>query len=87
MYRALRRWFGRTPPGFSTRLRSEDALAIARATAVDQGERDSLTVVNLVQREGSAIWVVSTATIGLMLEVHVDDASGRVLERKWVGVR
>lgn len=87
MFRALRRWIGRTPPGPPTRLRSEDALAIAREAAVDQSERDSLTVINLVQREGSAIWVVSTATIGLVLEVHVDDASGRVLERKWVGVR
>jgi len=87
MFRALRRLFGLSPSAPSTRLRNEDALAIAREAAVDEAEREDLTIATLVQREGRAVWVVGTAAVGCTFEVHIDDASGRVLERKWVGGR
>lgn len=86
MLRALRRWLGRTPPP-STRLREEDVIAIAQGAAETDAERQDLTMVTLVRREGRAVWVVGTAGIGRTFAVEIDDATGRVLERKWHGGR
>jgi hypothetical protein len=87
MFRVLLRWLNRTSAKSKTCLRSEDALAIARETAADENERESFSTTTLVQHENRAVWVVSQAAIGRILEVHVDDATGRIIERKWVGVR
>lgn len=87
MLRALRRWLRRTPRAPSTRLREEDVVAIAHEAARTEAERKDLTMVTLIQREGRAVWIVSTAGIGCTFAVEIDDASGLVLERKWYGGR
>lgn len=62
-------------------------LAIARKAAVEYPNCEDLNIVILEEHSGSPIWIVSSATRGATLQVHVDDLSGKVLEIKQIGGR
>lgn len=68
-------------------LSTDQALAIARAATADDSLSEHLYLVREEKRSGATVWVVSSVTIGRMLEVSVDDATGQVLEVRHMGVR
>jgi hypothetical protein len=87
MFRWLRRGGGSSGKAPPTRLSREEAVLIARRAAAAESLSESLSMVDLQDRSGGAVWVVRSATVGLVLEVSVDDASGGVLEIRHLGKR
>lgn len=85
MFDFISRWFGKTPR-VPTRLTKTQALELARA-AVPASERETLTLSTVVQQQRGPVWVVSSATIGSMLEVEIDDATGKVIRIGRSGIR
>jgi hypothetical protein len=81
------RWFGRLTPRAATRLSEQEALAIARDATTDDPLCGQLAMTLVEQRPEGPVWIVGSAAIGLSLEVTIDDASGRVLAIKHVGLR
>ena len=63
---------------FVTRLSRDEVLSLARAALVEPGA-ERLTMTMVIERDGALIWCVSEAAIGSVLEVEIDDGSGRVL--------
>jgi uncharacterized membrane protein YkoI len=87
MFKLIERLFGHKPTNIRTRLTADQALAIARSATADDSLSRHLGPVKLEDRLGAPIWIVSSATIGRMLEVSIDDATGKVLEVRHSGVR
>lgn len=87
MFDFLSRWLGKDTRPSPARLSEEEAIAIARRAAMDDPQRENLTLVKLESRSGNATWIVSSATVGRMLEVAIDDATGNVLEMRHIGTR
>jgi hypothetical protein len=83
----IARWFGKRKHPAQSRLSSDEALAIARRAAAGDPLLEYLSLVKIEQRSGNATWIVSSATVGRMLQVSIDDASGNVLEMKHIGMR
>lgn len=69
------------------RLEQAEVLAIARRAAVGDSLCEQLSLVTVAERSGRQVWIVSSATVGQMLEVWVDDGTGEVLDIRRVGVR
>ena len=85
----LRDWFkswkSKRP---ATSLSEAAAVEIAqKAAAAEFHDSHRLTMVNLVERSGRWIWIVSTPTVGSSLVVCIDDATGTVVEMSRHGVR
>ena len=81
-------WFGRKKPSTPvTRLSRDEALAIARRAAENAPLAAELALTSVQQVSGRTVWIVSSATRGLMLEITIDDADGTVLEQRHVGLR
>jgi uncharacterized membrane protein YkoI len=74
----------RPPP---SRLSSDEAIAIARRAVAGDPVAEDLALAKFELRSGKAVWVVSSATVGSMLEISIDDATGQVLEQKYIGMR
>ena len=70
-----------------TRLSKDEALAIARRATADDPLCQELNLAAIEQKSGVAVWIVSSATVGLVLEVSIDDATAEVLEVRRLGVR
>jgi uncharacterized membrane protein YkoI len=87
MFKLIERLFGHKPTNIRTRLSADQALAIARSATADDSLSRHLGPVKLEDRSGTPVWIVSSATVGQMLEVSIDDATGKVLEAHHVGVR
>ena len=83
--RFLRKRFRDAAP--KTVLSAEDAMKIARDAASDKSMFDQLFMTTILQRDDRIIWCVSTPTMGLQLQVLIDDATQKVLEVKYVGQR
>ena len=75
------------PAPAPTRLSRDAVLAIARSATANDPLAEELALVTLEQRAGRAIWIVASATVGTSLHVSIDDASGEVLEKQYLGVR
>ena len=87
MFEFIGRWLGGKPPAPPTRLSQEEVLAIARRAAADSPVSEYLTMATPELREGKTVWIVNSATIGMMLEVLIDDGNGEVLKIRRIGVR
>lgn len=48
---------------------------------------EQLSMTMLKERDGKPTWLVASATVGLTLEVWIDDQTGRILELKRAGLR
>jgi hypothetical protein len=79
--------FGSAKDGGPTRLSKEEALIIAQRAAAEDPLCKDLAMVAVQGRAGTPVWIVSSATVGLVLEVSIDDASGAVLAVRRIGVR
>jgi len=69
------------------RLSQREVLEIARSACASDALCDHLSLATFGELSGRLVWTVSSATIGQMLEVTVDDTSGEVLAVQRVGVR
>lgn len=69
------------------RLSQREVLEIARRASMADALCEQLSLVTFGKRSGRLVWTVSSATIGQMLEVTVEDATGEVLAVRRVGVR
>ena len=87
MFDFLARWLKRNKRTLKPRLLKDDVLKIARQAAAKYPHGEELNIVNFEERSRAIVWVVSSATVGRMLEVLIDDASGKVLEINQVGTR
>jgi uncharacterized membrane protein YkoI len=87
MFHLFDRWLSKKKERPKTWLSEHEVLAIARKAASGYPSCENLSLVMLKENGGALIWIVGSATIGRMLEVWVDDASGEVLEIKQLGVR
>lgn len=86
MFQFISRWLS-GKPNIQTRLSADEALAIARSAASNDAMSQHLGPTTVEQRSGSVVWIVSSATVGRTLEVLIDDATGKVLDVRHVGVR
>lgn len=87
MFKLISRWLGGKAAKIQTRLSADQALAIARSATSSDAMSRHLGPTTVEKRSGSVVWVVSSATVGRMLEVLIDDATGEVVEVRHVGVR
>ena len=87
MFDFLARWLGKGSRSAPTRLSGDEAVAIARRAAIDDPQCADLILAKLESRSGNATWIISSATVGRMLEVAIDDATGKVLEMRHIGTR
>lgn len=71
----------------TSRLSSEQAVAMAQEAAATDPLASTLTMATVVNREGAAIWVVGAPAMGRTLVVEIDDETGRVLRIERVGLR
>jgi len=70
-----------------TRLSPTDAIAIACVTGIAKDHKDQMTLVTCLEQDNRPVWVVSSATIGSMIEVVIDDETGAVIKAGRVGLR
>jgi hypothetical protein len=87
MFDFLARLLGRSTRSSPTRLSSDEAIAVARRAAAGDPQCENLVLAKVETRSGNATWIISSATVGNMLEVAIDDATGKVLEMKNIGTR
>lgn len=87
MFDFIARWLGKSTQSSPTRLSSDEAIAIARRAAADDPQCENLALAKMERRSGNATWIISSATVGRMLEVWIDDTTGRVLEIRHIGTR
>lgn len=87
MFNFLARWLNRSKRTVKPRLLKDDVLEIARQAAADYPHSEELNIVRYEEQARGVVWVVSSATVGRMLEVLIEDASGKVLEIKQSGIR
>jgi hypothetical protein len=83
----ISRWLKSGKIHRQTRLSNDEALIIARNAAPYDPLSADLGVTTVENRSGHLTWLVSSATVGLALEVTIDDASGNVLEVRRTGIR
>lgn len=82
----LRQLFGRrTAP--SLRLSERDALTLARVAAAAHPMVDTLAIATSSVEEGMSVWQVRSATVGKMLVVTIDDATGAATSMRESGIR
>lgn len=70
-----------------TRLSDSQAIAIACATDIAADHKDQMTLTTVILRDGKPAWVVTSATLGSMIEVVIDDETGDVIKAGRIGVR
>lgn len=70
-----------------TRLTDSEAITIACTTEIAADHKDKMTLVKVIIEEGRPIWVVNSATMGSMIEVVIDDATGNVIKAGRIGIR
>ncbi len=87
MFQLLNRWLSRNKKNTESRLCKEDVLAIARKAASEYPNCEDLNIVTLEVNSDASIWIVTSATVGRILQVSIDDANGEVIEIKQIGVR
>lgn len=87
MFDFIARWLGKSTQSSPTRLSSDEAIEIARRAAADDPQCENLALAKMEMRAGNATWIISSATVGRMLEVWIDDTTGRVLEIRHIGTR
>jgi uncharacterized membrane protein YkoI len=87
MFKLISRWFSGKAANIQTRLSAEQALAIARSATSNDALSRHLGPTMVEQRSGAVVWIVSSATVGQVLEVSIDDATGEVVDVRHVGVR
>jgi hypothetical protein len=87
MFHLLNRWFGKNNLSAKPRLEKNKVITLAREAASEYPNSEELSIVTIEERSGALIWIVSSATVGRMLQVSVDDASGEIVDIKQVGVR
>jgi uncharacterized membrane protein YkoI len=87
MFKLISRWLSGRSSNPQTRLTADQALAIARSATPNDALSRHLGLTTVKERSGSVVWIVSSATVGQMLEVSIDDATGEVLDVRHVGVR
>lgn len=87
MLGTLHRWLVGPRNGRPTRLSRDQALAIARRAAASDPLASRLGAAILEERSGRRLWSVRSATVGLVLVVTIDDATGAVVEMERFGVR
>lgn len=87
MFKFISRWLSGKASNIQTRLSADQALAIARKATSSDALSRHLGPTTVEERSGSVVWLVSSATVGGMLEVSIDDATGEVLDVRHVGVR
>ena len=74
---------GEPSPSLPTRLSEAQAIALAKEAASDHWLRDALSIATAPRNaSGAVVWSVETAGVGSGLRVEIEDASGRVLERR-----
>ncbi len=86
MFEFIHHFFTRHTQQTKTKLAEEEVLIIAR-DAADQPLRDSMCMIKVEERKGRLVWTVASATIGSGLEIAIDDATGKIINIKHVGVR
>ncbi|HET9957434.1 MAG TPA: hypothetical protein VFQ61_23205 [Polyangiaceae bacterium] len=87
MFARLLRWLRPSKPNPVTRLSEAQAIELARRSAAPDSLAEQLTWARLDTSGVGPRWIVGSSTIGLVLEVVVDDATGEVLEKRTLGVR
>jgi hypothetical protein len=87
MLEFLRRWFGRSSATVRTRLSREEALAIARHAAAHDSLAPQLALTTIELRAGLPVWIVSSASVGQVLEVSIDDSTGHAFQVQRLGLR
>lgn len=87
MFNLISRWFSGKATNIQTRLTAAQALAIAQSATSNDALSQHLGPTIVEQRSGAVVWIVSSATVGQMLEVAIDDATGEVMAVKHLGVR
>jgi uncharacterized membrane protein YkoI len=71
----------------ATRLSRDAAVSIAQRAVSGDPLAAELSMTSVEQRDGRAVWLVSTATVGRRIIVVIDDASGDVLDKQHLGGR
>jgi hypothetical protein len=87
MFKRFQRWLRPATPRVTTRLSEAQAIELARRSTVGDPLAEQLTWAKLDTSTGAPRWLVCSSTLGLVLEVVIDDASGAVLEKRTVGKR
>jgi uncharacterized membrane protein YkoI len=87
MLKLISRWLSGKASNIQTRLSADQALAIARSATSGDALSRHLGHTVVEERSGSVVWMVSSATVGQMLEVSIDDTTGEVLDVRKFGVR
>lgn len=87
MFKFISRWLSGKTANIQTRLSADEALAIARSATSGDSMSQHLARTTVEERSGSVVWIVSSATVGSMIEVSIDDATGKVLDVQRIGVR
>lgn len=78
---------GNTKTLIPARLTASDAIKIACETEIASAHKELMTMVSLVMRDGKPTWIVSSATVGSMIKVVIDDETGNVIKAGRVGIR
>lgn len=88
MLNFFKKMFGaKVKPKIQARLSEEEAINIACQTEIASDHKELMTLTSLIEREGKFVWVISSATIGSMIEVIIDDETGNVIKAGRVGKR
>lgn len=75
-----------TPP--KTRLRSDEAIALAQVAIGPTSELSQMAIATYEQREGRGVWhVTPPIALGATLFVDIDDVTGQILAKGSQGVR
>ena len=86
MFQFISRWL-RGEPNIQTRLSADEAIAIARSATSDDLMSRHLALTTVEERDGAVVWIVTSSTVGQMLQVIIDDATGKVLDARHIGLR
>ena len=88
MFNFIKQMFGdNKKPEILSRLTESDAIKIACEADIAADHKELMTMTTLLIRDGKPTWVVNSATIGSMIEVVIDDETGKIIKAGRVGKR